>query len=141
MQQARVCLAPLQFGAGLKGKLIDAMKNGTPCVMSSIAAEGMFGDSEPNGFIEDNPNEFASKAGQLYTDEPLWNEKQQNGFNIINSRFNKASIQSEFVKRLNNLKNELQKHREQNIVGQIIQHESLKSTKYMSKWIEEKNKE
>ncbi|MEM9681002.1 MAG: glycosyltransferase family 4 protein, partial [Bacteroidota bacterium] len=43
MQKARVCLAPLRFGAGLKGKLIDAMVNGTPCMMSSIAAEGMFG--------------------------------------------------------------------------------------------------
>src|SRR5690606_3918104 len=38
MQSAKVSLAPLQFGAGLKGKLVDAMVNGTPCMMSAIAA-------------------------------------------------------------------------------------------------------
>ena len=59
MQSAKICLAPLRFGAGLKGKLIDAMKNGTPCIMSTIASEGMFGDIEENGCIEDNPEAFA----------------------------------------------------------------------------------
>ena len=44
MCKARVCLVPLQFGAGLKGKMIDAMTNGTPCVTTSIGAEGLFGD-------------------------------------------------------------------------------------------------
>src|SRR5690606_32774047 len=83
MQSAKVCLAPLQFGAGLKGKLVDAMVNGTPYVMSTIAAEGMFGNLEPNGCIEDQPEEFAQKAVELYQNESLWKEKQQNGFQII----------------------------------------------------------
>ena len=38
MNSAKVLLAPLRFGAGLKGKLIQAMQTGTPCAMSSIAA-------------------------------------------------------------------------------------------------------
>ena len=58
MQKAKVCLAPLRFGAGLKGKLISAMNNGTPCVMTSLAAEGIFGIFEPNGFIEDDMKKF-----------------------------------------------------------------------------------
>jgi len=96
MQNAKVCLAPLQFGAGLKGKLIDAMQNGTPCVTTTIGAEGMFGDMEVNGFIEDNPEQFADKAVELYTNKTLWQEKQLNGFKVVNERFNKKHFQSKF---------------------------------------------
>ncbi|WP_104734076.1 glycosyltransferase [Hanstruepera ponticola] len=140
MQQTRVCLAPLQFGAGLKGKLIDAMKSGTPCVMSTIAAEGMFGDLESNGYMEDNPVDFANKAAQLYTDENQWKINQQNGFRVLNTRFNKEINQKELIARLQQLKEYLEKHRLNNTLGQMLQHQTLQSTKYMSKWIEEKNK-
>lgn len=140
MERARVCLVPLQFGAGLKGKLIDAMKNGTPSVMSEIAAEGLFGILEPNGYIEEEPNEFAIKAVQLYIDETLWKSKQQNGFSILNKRFNKEVVEQAFIERLNLLSNDLETHRFKNTVGQLLQHQTLQSTKYMSKWIEEKKK-
>ena len=89
MQNYRVCLATLRFGAGLKGKLIDAMQNGTPCIMTSIAAEGMFGDSEANGFVEVNEHEIACKAIELFKNEKIWREKQEYGFEILNTRFNK----------------------------------------------------
>ena len=140
MQKSRICLAPLQFGAGLKGKLIDAMQNGTPAVMTSIAAEGLFGDLESNGFISDSPETFIKKAIELYTDESTWKTKQANGFKIINERFNKTHFQTKFILKLTTLKKELQTHRQDNFIGQMLQHQSLQSTKYMSKWIEDKNK-
>ncbi|WP_299390495.1 glycosyltransferase [uncultured Gelidibacter sp.] len=140
MAKARVCLAPLRFGAGLKGKLVDAMLNGTPCVMTSIAAEGMFGNLPANGLIEDDPQVFADNAVQLYQNELLWKEMQQHGFKIINERFNKAHFHELFFKTLNDITSELQKHRHSNFTGQMLQHHALQSTKYMSKWIEEKNK-
>ena len=46
----RLLLAPLQFGAGLKGKVLDAMRNGTPCGLSTFAAEGLFGTLPSNLF-------------------------------------------------------------------------------------------
>ncbi|GAA4291393.1 glycosyltransferase [Aestuariibaculum suncheonense] len=140
MQQAKVCLAPLRFGAGLKGKLVDAMQNGTPCVTTFVGAEGMFGDLEANGFIEDNPNDFAEKAVQLYKNEALWKTKQQNGFCIINTRFGKEVHQKLFSKVLNNTIQDLEQHRLGNFTGQMLQHHSMQSTRFMSKWIEEKNK-
>ncbi len=140
MQQAKVCLAPLQFGAGLKGKLIDAMKNGTPCVMSSIAAEGVFSDLKPNGFIADDPTEFAEQAVKLYTNEPLWNSKQQNAFTVLNLRFDKEIHKREFINQIQHLQDNLQNRRLKNAIGQMLQYQTLQSTKYMSKWIEEKNK-
>ena len=140
MQHAKVCLAPLQFGAGLKGKLIDAMISGTPCVMSTIAAEGMFGNLEPNGFITDHTEAFVAQALKLYTDESVWKTQQENGFIVLNSRFEKETHQKAFITRLQQVQENLEKHRLQNMIGQMLQHQTLQSTKYMSKWIEEKNK-
>lgn len=140
MQEVKVCLAPIRFGAGLKGKLIDAIKNGTPCVTTTIGAEGMFGNLEPNSFIEDNPKEFANKAIQLYQDENIWKVKQGNGFEIINKRFNKEKFQEKFISTIKKAERYLNKNRLNNFTGQILQHHTLQSTKYMSKWIEEKNK-
>lgn len=139
MQQARVCLAPLRFGAGLKGKLVDAMQNGTPSVMTSIAAEGMFGITEPNGYIEDSPESFTKKAVALYTDEEIWQQKQQHGFKVINQRFDKAEFTEGFANHIQTLRSQLTAHRQKNFIGNLLQHQTLQSTKYLSKWIEAKN--
>jgi hypothetical protein len=140
MQNAKVCLAPLRFGAGLKGKLIDAMVNGTPSVMSAIAAEGMFGNQDPQGFIEDDASDFAQKAVALYTQKSVWEQKQSIGYGIINLRFSSAIFKTDFKSKIEWLRANLTSHRQNNFMGQLLMHHSLKSTKYMSKWIEEKNK-
>ena len=140
MQQARVCLAPLRFGAGLKGKLVDAMQNGTPCVMSSIAAEGMFGAMAPNGFIETRVEDFAERAITLYNVADQWQDKQQLGFEVINQRFQKTFFEDDFSHRIKRLRAGLKEHRQKNFIGNLLQYQTLQSTKYMSKWIAEKNK-
>ncbi|QXP78257.1 MULTISPECIES: glycosyltransferase [Winogradskyella] len=140
MKNAKVCLASLRFGAGLKGKLVDAMQNGTPCVMTSIAAEAMFADLEINGFIEDNPEDFAEKAVEIYNNVELWKENQKNGFQVLNQRFNKANFEEGFTSKIEALSSDLNSHRENNFIGQLFMHQSMQSSKYMSKWIEAKNK-
>jgi len=137
---ARVCLAPLQFGAGIKGKLIDAMLFGTPSVTSTIGAEAMHKKLPWNGFICDNPEVFASKSIELYINQNIWNEAQKNGIEIINKCFNKKKYSEKLIKKLNHITINLQKHRLHNFIGAVLEHHLLKSTKYMSKWIEEKNK-
>nr|WP_233244063.1 glycosyltransferase family 4 protein [Tamlana fucoidanivorans] len=140
MKQAKVCLAPLRFGAGLKGKLIDAMVNGAPSVTTSVGAEGMFGDFGPNGFVADEINDFVENAVLLYEDKSVWEEKQSNGFQIINNRFNKDQFQALFIEHLNTVSQELQGRRQNNFTGQMLMHHTLQSTKFMSKWIEAKNR-
>ena len=140
MQQVRVCLAPIRFGAGLKGKLVDAMQNGTPCITTTIGGEGMLGSFEMNGFIEDIPENFANKAVALYTDGSLWKEKQQNGFQIINHRFNKTEHQQNLIEAIKEATKEFHNNRLHNFTGQMLHHHHMQSTKFMSKWIEEKNK-
>ncbi len=140
MQQARVCLSPIRFGAGLKGKLIDAMLNGTPCVTTKIGAEGMYGDLEPNGFITDSPEDFVNKAVALYQDETLWYNKQNLGYHVVNTRFKKMENQKKLFSAIAELRDKLQERRHHNFTGQMLQHHSMQSTKFMSRWIEEKQK-
>ncbi len=140
ISNAWVLLAPLRFGAGIKGKLLEAMEYGTPSVTSSIGAESMCGELAWNGLVEDNAEQFAISAVQLYQDEIVWRQSQQNGFDIIKQRYLKQLFEDEFEKKLSFLKLNLEKHRKNNFLGQMLYHHSMQSTKYMSRWIEEKNK-
>lgn len=138
--KARVLLAPIPFGAGIKGKLLDAMQYGLPSVTSTIGAEGMHGKLGWNGYIEDETPNFTEKAILLYSDENLWNNAQNKGFNIIRKRFLKENFIKTFSEKIHQLENQLPAHRLKNFWGQILQHHTLQSSKYMGKWIEEKNK-
>lgn len=140
MQEAKLLLAPLRFGAGLKGKLIDAMEHGTPAVMTAIAAEGMFGTLPPNGAIADDVAAFVTQTKALYTNEKLWNIAQQNGFTILEKRFQFTDFSAEFKNTIGYLKSNLTSHRYQNVTGMLLQHHQMQSTKFLSKYIEEKNK-
>lgn len=139
VKKAKVVLAPIRFGAGIKGKLLEAMKCGTPCVTSSIGAEAMKGNLNWNGYIMDTPNEFVNAAVSLYKEENLWNQCQKNGFTILEKRYKKSLFKKYFMDLVNyNLEN-LKQLRNENFIGSILQHHTLSSTKYLSKWIEEKN--
>lgn len=140
MQKARILLAPLRFGAGLKGKLFDAMKNGTPSVTTSIGAEGISGNLNWGGKIAETPDELADVAISLYQNQTEWLKAQRNGIEIINRRFQKTAFSEIFFKELQLLQSNLTTHRKNNFIGAILMHHSLQSTKYMSKWIETKNK-
>ena len=140
MQKARVCLAPLRFGAGLKGKLLDAMLYGTPGITTSIGAEGMYGDLLTPGVIADTPESFAELSVAIYSDKIKWQQNAQRGVEIIKARYNGKAIAKDFMTRLDALKINLKLHRQSHFVGQILQHHSLQASKYLSKWIEEKNK-
>lgn len=138
--QAKVLLAPIPFGAGLKGKLWESMKFGLPNVTSSIGAESMHGDLAWNGFIEDSDEVFVEKAVELYQNENLWNQAQENGYQILDSLFRKNLFADFFINKVSELMENLDNHRSENYLGKILQHHQLNSTKYMSRWIEEKNK-
>lgn len=139
--KAKVLLAPLRFGAGLKGKLIQAMQNGTPSVTTSIGAEAMNGDFSWPGFIEDDLDSFSEKAVRLYNRKEDWETAQRNGVQIINELYNRKWHQKILIVRIKKLIENLESHRSQNFIGQMLQHHTMKSYKYLSKWIEEKNKD
>lgn len=140
MGKARVCLAPLRFGAGIKGKLADAMACGTPSVTTAIGSEGMHGDMPWGGAVVDSAADFADAAVALYEDENRWLQAQAQGLAILQQRFDRPRLGAELITRLTQLSENLEAHRRNNFIGQMLRHHSLKSTQYMSQWIAAKNK-
>ena len=137
---ARVLLAPLRFGAGLKGKFIDAMQCGTPSVTTSIGAEGMDDGLPWPGMITNDFSDFSKAAINLYSDKEQWVQAQQNGAVIVNTNFQRRDFEPDLLDRVRTLLENLSQHRLDNFTGQMLQHHTAQSTKFMSKWIEEKNK-
>ena len=138
--KAKVLLAPIPFGAGLKGKLWESMMFGLPNVTSSIGAEAMHQDLPWNGFIEDSDEVLVEKAIELYEDENIWNQAQENGYRILDSVYRKDLFDQIFINKVSELIKNLDSHRTENYLGKILQHHQLNSTKYMSRWIEEKKR-
>ncbi len=140
MSRARVCLAPLRFGAGLKGKLVEAMICGTPSVTTSIGAEAMHGDLPWNGVVSDDIDGFARGAVGLYHSEKDWVQAQHRGTVIVNSLYMGKDLGEQLVQQVDALRISLQEHRLNNFTGAMLRHHTMKSTKYMAQWIEAKNK-
>jgi glycosyltransferase involved in cell wall biosynthesis len=140
VRKSRVVLAPIRFGAGLKGKLLEAMQCGTPSVTTTIGSEGMHNNLPWNGFITNDIQEFANHAISLYQNENFWKQSQKNGITIVNECFQKSKYSAQLIEIVNSLLNDSESHRLHNFMGSLLQHHTLKSTKYMAKWIEAKNK-
>ena len=139
IEEAKVLLAPLNFGAGIKGKLTDAMLCGTPTVTSTIGAEGMHVALPWSGFITDDYENFSKKAIILYKDKVVWESSQKKGTAIINSIYDKEKLGVSFIKKMNELRKNMDVHRTHNFLGSMLRHQTLQASKYLSKWIEAKN--
>jgi len=99
LDEARIFVAPLRYGAGMKGKVGLSMSHGLPVVGTSIAAEGFgFGDGKEM-LITDSPSQFAEYTINLYRNEILWNELSKHGKNFIKNHYS-PSITKNRIARL-----------------------------------------
>lgn len=140
MREAKVCLAPLRFGAGMKGKLLDAMMAGTPSVTTSIGAEAMHDSYNWAGAVCENDSEFSEAAVQLYTNRQEWERARENGHNILSTVFDTATHSKELTEKVTAVKQRLVEHRLENFTGTMLRQQNNAATRYMALWIEEKNK-
>ena len=136
----RVLLAPIPFGAGAKGKFVDAMQVGTPSVSSAVGAESMSLDGRWNGAICDDPLLFVDQAFLFYTDAKRWQQAQVEGDFLLRALYDKVQFEAKFLQAIRDLQKNLEGHRQQHFIGQILQAQQHNSTKFMSLWIAEKNK-
>ncbi len=140
IENSRVLLAPLRFGAGIKGKLTEAMICGTPSVTTTIGAEGMCDRFPWPGFVEDNFSDFALISAEIYRNKNMWQNAQETGVHVINYIYDKEKLSPIFISKIQEIQQNLEQHRTQNFLGSLLQHQTLQATKFMSKWIEAKNK-
>ena len=140
LETARVCLAPLRYGAGLKGKLVDAMLAGTPSVTTDIGAEGLGGAEHWPGAIANDPAEFARAAVSLHENEMLWSRAQHRIPATFNSVFNKKKDSEQLLSRISSVLENLDQYRLSNVMGAVLRHESHYAKRWLGKYLELKNR-
>jgi glycosyltransferase involved in cell wall biosynthesis len=92
LQRCRVSIAPLRYGAGMKGKVGEALACGLPVVATSIAVEGTGLKSGSNVIVADGAADFADAAVALYQDEQLWNRLSANGKEFIKKHYSPEAV-------------------------------------------------
>jgi len=156
LRRSRVLLAPLRFGAGIKGKIVDAWRCGCPVVTTRVGAEGttttsnddgdgggdlgarttIADDCRWGGLIADDAVDFAKAAVELHEREDLWNRCRDNGTGslrrIFDGRVNLPVVEC----RIRDGIADLAKQRTMDIFGSILWRDARRSTEYFSRWIE-----
>jgi O-antigen biosynthesis protein len=85
--QSRVAVAPLRYGAGMKGKILSALLVGLPTVATHIGIEGFGLTSGQEILVEDDARQFADAVVHLYTDEEVWTRLSRNGLKFSRTNF------------------------------------------------------
>jgi hypothetical protein len=91
LEELRVTVAPLRYGAGAKGKIISSLAQGVPCVATSIAAEGMGMVAGEAITVGDTPEEFCRHVVTLHTDSEAWTKLSERGLAFTASRHSFAN--------------------------------------------------
>ncbi|WP_020208139.1 glycosyltransferase [Gilvimarinus chinensis] len=87
LMSARVSIAPLRYGAGVKGKVNEAMNYAIPVVATACAVEGMHAEDGVDCLISDDPKTFAKNIARVYNDAELWSKISLGGINNLESHF------------------------------------------------------
>jgi GT2 family glycosyltransferase/glycosyltransferase involved in cell wall biosynthesis/regulator of replication initiation timing len=104
-ESVKLSVAPLRYGAGIKGKINLSMGFGVPVVATSLAVEGIMLIDREDILIADEPKDFARAIIDLYESEELWNRLSQNGIKKTRARYSVPAVR----RRLSHLFN--QKHK------------------------------
>jgi len=83
----RLAVAPLRYGAGIKGKVNMSMSRGQPVVATPMAVEGMFAETGRDVLVAETAENFASEIVRLYQDEALWNRVSEAGLENVRRYF------------------------------------------------------
>jgi GT2 family glycosyltransferase/glycosyltransferase involved in cell wall biosynthesis len=87
LRRARVFVAPLRYGAGMKGKNGHALSHGLPVVTTTVGAEGMDLVDGTHALVRDDPRELAAAVVRLYRDRQLWERLSASGMELVGERW------------------------------------------------------
>jgi glycosyltransferase involved in cell wall biosynthesis len=96
-RRARVCVAPLLHGAGVKGKVLQALMTGTPVVTTPVGAEGLDLIDDEHALIAERPGELAEALDRLLRDPVTWGRLAHAGRSLATARHGKDVVRSRFL--------------------------------------------
>jgi O-antigen biosynthesis protein len=85
--RCRVSIAPIRYGAGVKGKISESMSHGLPVIATRVAVEGMHFVNDGDALVADDPEAFADGIARLYQDEALWTRVSRAGLESVRRHF------------------------------------------------------
>jgi GT2 family glycosyltransferase/glycosyltransferase involved in cell wall biosynthesis len=94
---AKLSVAPIRYGAGIKGKVLTSLGYGVPCVATSIATEGIGLTNEENILIADTPAAFAEAVIRVFTTPENWDLLSRNSLNFIRQNYSRSVISSRLL--------------------------------------------
>lgn len=94
LARARVSVAPILFGAGMNGKIGEAIANGLPVVTTALGALGMGLIHEETCLVADDPGAFARAIERLHSDDALWLRIRDNAWNYLETAFTRDRLES-----------------------------------------------
>lgn len=92
MRRCRMTVAPLRYGAGIKGRVVSSLAHGVPCVATPVAVEGMGLTDGREAMIADDPAAFAEAVVRVYEDDTLWQTQSQAGVALAQTSFSVAHV-------------------------------------------------
>ena len=97
LEECRLSLAPLRYGAGVKGKVNQAMSHGLPVVATTCAAEGMFLEDGRDVLIADDAETFAECIVRAYSDESLWQQLSDGALDNVQRHFSMEAARQALI--------------------------------------------
>lgn len=99
----RLSVAPLRYGAGIKGKIVTSLSHGVPCVASPMAIEGMGLELDKHILCAATPEEFANSVVKLYTSSEIWYKLSENGLDLVRQKYSLDVVEDKLLALINNL--------------------------------------
>jgi GT2 family glycosyltransferase/SAM-dependent methyltransferase len=93
-RHVRLVLAPLRYGAGMKGKIIESLSFGVPVLTTSVGAEGIGIEHGVHALVSDGPDGFADLVTDAYGDAELWGDISAAGRRLFEDRYSPAAVES-----------------------------------------------
>jgi len=158
LAKRRILLAPLRYGAGIKGKVVDAWSHGCPVVTTPVGAEGTksnrdiltncsvrgnVGDIDDvgwGGLVGTDADVLARCAVRLYRDQGLWDESRRNARRLLRMLFDEKRNLNAVSNAISEAVYDKVTRRSEDHISAILWHQSNRSTEYFSRWIELKEK-
>ncbi|NVK55348.1 MAG: glycosyltransferase [Alteromonadaceae bacterium] len=140
MASARVCLAPLRFGAGIKGKLLTAILHATPSVTTAIGAEGIAKHNDWPGAICEDTSSIVEQAITLYTNQQRWEQASERALPVLTQfKALQTNAVTQLFATISHIQQDLPGYRRSLFLQSLLWHHSLRASQFMSQWIEAKN--
>lgn len=138
---ARVALAPLPFGAGIKGKISDAWHFGIPVATTPLGSEGMFhkDTTEWGGIVVSDAAAFIEAAVKLHEDRALWSACAKEGARILSREFSEEAFQISVREGISRARKNFS-NKGSDWTRRMLTHHSLETPRYFGRWIEAKEK-